>query len=134
VLVQLVDDDGAVRLFLKADDDPHASAVRFVAQLRYSLDLLRVHQLRYAGDERRFVHLVRDLGDDDVLTPLLRLLYVKAPAYLDAAASRGVSLGDAVGAHDDTAGGEIGPLDVLHQLLHLHVRIVDQVDYRVHHL
>src|SRR5207248_9904863 len=60
---------------------------------------------------------VRQLGDDDGGPPAAQLFDVGAGAHDDAAAARPVRVANPRAAHDDRAGGEVGPLDVPHELL-----------------
>ncbi len=62
---QLVEDDIARRVALQFDDDAHALAVAFVADIGNAFDALVAHQFGDVLDHRRLVHLIGDFGDDD---------------------------------------------------------------------
>ena len=74
------------------------------------------------------------LGDDDRLLALLERLDVGARLDAHTTAAGLVGVFDAGAAEDDPAGREVRALDVAHQALDLHVRIVDVGDRRVDHL
>src|SRR5205823_2683887 len=60
VLVEIVEDDLRHFAALQLDDDPHAIAIRFVAQIRNAFDRLVAHQF---GDPLEQVLLVYLIGD-----------------------------------------------------------------------
>ena len=83
------------------------------------------------GDGR----LVRHLGDDDlVAAPPARLLDLAHRAQPDRALAGAVGVDDPLAAHDERAGGEVGPLDELHQVVGRRLGVVDEVDGGVDHL
>ena len=109
------------------DDDAQAVLVRLVAQFGNALDLLVLDQLRDLLDEPRLVELVRDLGDhDDVPAAFLVPDHLGARAHIDAAPTGAIGLHDAGAAVDDSGGGKIRPLDVLHQGIDADGRVVEQ--------
>ena len=65
VLEQVVQHLVRVRVALDLDVDPHPVAVGLVAQVRDAVDLLVLDEVRDLLEQRRLVHLVRQLGDDD---------------------------------------------------------------------
>ena len=67
VLEELVQDDLGLGAALEFDDDAHAVAIAFVANVGNVFNRLVVDQLRDALDQARLVHLVRNFGDDDGL-------------------------------------------------------------------
>ena len=73
-------------------------------------------------------HLVGHLGDDDRLLALAQRLDVRAPAHEHAAAPRLVGVLDPLAPDDDSAGGEVRALDVLHQAGGVDRRVVDEGD------
>ena len=116
------------------DNDAQAVLVGFVAQLGDALDLLLFHQFRDLLDEPRFVELVGNLRDhDDVAAPLLVLDHFGPGAHVDAAPARAVGLHDAGPAVDDSGGGKIRALDVLHEPVDADRRVVEQRQHAGHH-
>ena len=83
------------------------------------------------GDRR----LVRHLGDDDLVAaaaaPLLDLAH---RPQADRALAGAVGVDDPLAAHDQRAGGEVGALHELHQVVGRGVGVVDEVDGGVDHL
>ena len=113
---------------LELDDDAHAVAVGLVPDVGDALQPLVLHLVGHVLDEHALVDLVGDLGDDDagaVLAELLKL--VPGPDH-DAAPAGGVGRPDAAAAHDDALGGEVGALDVLHQVGQGALRVVQHAD------
>ena len=109
VLVQVVQHDVAELAALQIDDDPHAVAIGFVANVRDAFNGLGVDQLRDVLDQALLVDLIRNRGDDDGRAiALLRDLDLGLRAHDDRAAAGEVRLLDAVAADDVAAGGEVG--------------------------
>ena len=73
VLVEVVEHDLGDLAALQLDDDAHAVAVALVADVGDAFDRLLAHQLGDPLDQLRLVHLVGDLGDDDLLPVALLL-------------------------------------------------------------
>ena len=85
--VELVQHHVGDRVALQLDDDAHAVAVGFVADVGDALDPLVAHQLGDLLLHRRLVHLVGNLGDDDRLALLADRLEMHAAAHDDRAAA-----------------------------------------------
>ena len=64
----------ATRVALELDDDAHAVAVGFVAEIRDALDAFLAHQLGDLLDQRGLVDLIGNLGDDQRLALLAQFL------------------------------------------------------------
>ena len=79
---------------LELDDHPHPVAVGLVAQVGDALDPLAVHQLGDLLHQRRLVHLVGQLGDDDRGAARAGLLERDLGPDDDPAAAVGVHLAD----------------------------------------
>ena len=74
---ELVEHDFGRRVALQLDDDAHAFAVRFVADVADALDPLVLGGLGDLLDQRVLAHLVGDFGEDDraaVAAPFLDLV------------------------------------------------------------
>ena len=124
VLVEVVDHHLGDGVALEFDD--HAGVlIGLVADGTDVGDDLLVHQSRDALDEGGAVDVVGDLGDDDLLAATLDLLDPGATADLHGTAARLEILLDAADAAELAARREVGPLDVLHQLLDRDVGVVD---------
>ncbi len=79
-------------------------------------------------DELALVDLIGELGDDDpgaVLSVLLEL----CPRLEDNLAPAGqIGLADAAAAHDDAAGRKVGPGQMLHQVRHRRLGVIQHAD------
>ena len=84
----------------------------------------------HALDEHALVDLIGNLGNDDAGTVLAELLKLMPGPDHHPAAAGGVGGPDAAAAHDDAFRGEIGSLDVLHQVAQSGLGIVQHVDAR----
>ena len=133
MLEQVVQDDLGVVVLGDLDDHPHAVAVGLVPQVGDAFDFFVPDQLGDLLDQLGFVHLVGQLGDDDALAVLLVDFHARLGLHANRAAARGIGLVDAFAAQNEAAGGEIGPLDELHQVLDGGLGVVDQVGEAVDH-
>ena len=124
VLVKVVNDHLGQGVPLDFDDDARV-LVRFVAHGGDVRQHFFVDKLGDALDQQGAVDIVGNGGDDNVFAPALDFLQADLAADFDRAASGLEVLLDAGQAADGAAGGEIRPLDVLHQLLHGNVRVVN---------
>ena len=135
VLVEVVEDDEAGRVLLELDHEPRLATGRLVVDVADALDRARLHELGDAGRAHGDRRLVRHLGDDDLVAaaaaPLLDLAHRPQP---DGALAGAVGVDDPLAAHDQRAGGEVGALHELHQVVGRGVGVVDEVDGGVDHL
>ena len=145
VLEQVVQHLVRVGVALDLDVDAHPVAVGLVAQVGDALDPLVLDQLGDLLEQRRLVHLVRQLGDDDRRPVAADLLERDLGAHHDPAAAVGVHLADGVDglplagqqvalllvAEDRPAGREVRALDVLAEVVGRELRVVDEGDRRV---
>ena len=105
----------------------HAVAVGVVVDVGDALNALLLHQVGDALDKAGLVHLVGQLGDDNLgAAGLFVLLDLRPGPHGDAPPAGGVGGADAAAAHDNAPGGEVRPLDVLHQLLQGGLGVVDK--------
>ena len=111
-------------LGLEHQTDVFRGLVAHVAQQR---GLLVVDQLGQLLDQIGLLHLIRDLGDDDLVHPLAQILLGPGGADADAATA-GLVDAEQAGPRldDDAAGGEVRALDVGHQGFDAAVGIVQQ--------
>src|SRR5947209_7454950 len=117
VFEEIVEDELGFFAALDFDDDAHAFAVGFVADIADAVELLGLDQLRDGLDEPGLIHLIGDFGDDDVFAVLAGIFDGGLGAHGEAAAAFLVGLLDAFAAGDETSGGEIGAGDELHHFL-----------------
>ena len=125
VAPQLVEDDIGRRVALQVDDDAHAQAVGFVADVGDALDALVLGGFGDLLDQPVLADLVGDFGEHDRAAVAAAFLDVWRDAHHDRAASGGVGAADARQAEDQAAGREIGALHMLHQPFGGDRRIVD---------
>src|ERR1700683_4512760 len=119
-----------LRLFvaLHFDDNAHAVAVAFVANVGDAFDFFILNEAGDIFDEARFVDLIGELGDDDVLAILAALFDGNFGAHLEGAAAGFVGLLDALAAINVTGGGKIGAGDELHDLFQIGFGLFNQHD------
>ena len=131
LLVEVVENDlGRRAAALQLDHQPHAAAVRLVAQVGDPVELLLANEVGDLGDQAVVAALLDhegQLGDDDRLLAPLQRLDVGARPHPDAAAARRVGVADPLGAHHPAA-REVGALDVLHQPRQVDLGVVDVGD------
>ena len=118
------------RLFvaLDFDHDAHAVAVAFVANVGDAFDLLVVDQLGDVLDQVLFVHLIRKLGDDDVLAVFAALLDGGFRAHLERAAAGLVRLLDSLAPVDVASRRKIRAGNNFHHLLERGLGLLDEQD------
>ncbi len=135
VAVELVQHDLGLEIAADLDDDAHAVAVGFVAQVGDALDALVADGIGDDLDHPRLVDLIGDLVDDDRHPILADLLDVDPRAHGHGAAAGLVGADDATPPEDDRAGREVGTEDVrLDQLADGDGRVVDDGTGGAHHL
>ena len=131
VLVEVVEDDLREGAALEFDDDADAVAGAFVADVGDAFDDLLVDEVGHLLDHAGLVHRVGDLGDDDGLFVLV-FDDLGLAAHDDGAAAELVHGLDGAGAADGGAGGEVGALDELHEVVDGAVGVVDVMGDPVH--
>ena len=129
VLVELVEHDLGDGVALELDDQAHPALVGVVLDVGDPVELLLLDQVGDLLDEPAVAALldhVGQLGDHDGLLALLERLDVRAGLEPHAPATAGVGLADPGHPEDDSAGREVGALDVLHQPLDVDVGVLDE--------
>ena len=134
VAPQLIEHHLGDRVALDLDDDAHAVAVGFVAQIRNAFDALVAHQFGNLLDQRRLVHLIGNFGDDERFALLAQFLDFDAGAHDDRAAPGMIGAADAAAPEDHSAGRKIRPRHDLHQFVDGDLRPFHQRHDRVDHL
>src|SRR5690606_6001740 len=133
VFQQLVQDDVGVDVPPQLDDDPHAGAIGLVPQRGEGVDLPLAGELGDLSHQRRLVNHVRDLGDDDPVPAPLEGLDPGAGRHGQAPAAGLGRVPDPFAAQDQRAGGKVRAFDVLHQVGHGGIRVVDELYDGVDH-
>src|SRR5467141_2749747 len=119
---------------LQLDDDAHAFARGFITHVGNAFELFRLHQFGNALDQPRFVHLVRNLGDDDAFAVFSGLFDGGFGAHDEAAAARFVSSFDAFAPRDVRSGRKIWPGHNFHHFFQSRIGLFNQQNRRVHDL
>ena len=137
-LEQVVQHHLGIGIPAQFDDDPHAVAVGFVANVGNPLELLVVHQLGNALDQRGLVGLIGQLRDDHSVAigaPLgLDRLNRGHAAHRDGTAAGFVHLPNPAPPQDLTAGGEVRSLDDGGQLTIADFGVGDQREQAINQL
>ncbi len=145
MLEQVVQHLVRVGVALDLDVDAHPVAVGLVPQVGDPVDLLVLDEVRDLLEQRRLVHLVRQLGDDDRRPVAAGLLERDLRPHHDAPVAVGVHLADGVDrlllarqrvapgleAVDRGPGREVRPADDVAQVVVGDARVVDERDRRV---
>ena len=113
-----------VGVLFQLDDHPHAVAVGLIPNVGDALQALVLHLVGHVLDEQALVDLVGDLGDDDAGAAVAELLQLVPGTDDHTAPAGGVGRPDARPAHDDALCGEVGALDVLHQVVEIRLRVI----------
>ena len=117
-------------------------SVAFVLHGGDAVDLLVAHQLGDALLQHGFVHLVWQLGDDDLRAPVGGLLELDLCANQHTPAAGGVRMFDIVDdetfavlfvAHHQAASGKVWALDELKQIVDSRIWMIDQMVHRIDH-
>src|SRR5262245_14075964 len=134
VFVELVEDDVRDGIAFELDDDAHAFSVRFIAEIGDSFNFLLLHQTGNLLDDPILVDHEGNFTDNDLLFPgTFDRFSESLAAHLDDAFTFVVRLGDRLLAVNETAGREIRPLDILHQLFDAKIRIFHQGNQSIDH-
>ena len=126
VAVELVEHDIRHSVALDLDDDAHAVAIGFVAQIGDAFDLLFADELRDLLDQRRLVHLIGDLVDDDRFALLAHDLDLGFASHDDRAATRHVGRARAGTSEDHCAGREVRAGNQLDETFGRDIGVLDE--------
>ena len=140
VLEKVVEDLARGGIALALDDDAHPVPIRLVSQVGDALDLAGLHEIGDLLEERGLVDLVRDGRRDDGRAPAAGLLECDLCLHDDPPAAVGVHVPDRVDllpltrdrvatpvvAEDRAAGREVGPEEVLAELVVGELGVLDE--------
>ena len=118
------------------DFNHHAQTIfiRLIAQFGDAFNLLLFHQLGDLLDQPRLIHLIRQLGDDDVVaTGFVVVLNGVASAHINTSTACTIRRQNARAAIDNGTGGEVRPGDILHQVIYRQRVVVDEGQTAVNH-
>src|ERR1700740_1519859 len=133
VLEEIVQDELGFLAALQLDNDAHAVAVAFVADVGDAFDFFVGDEFGDTLDEPGFGDLVRNFGDDDVFAVLAGFFDGRFGAHGEAAAAGFVGLLNAFTACDVPAGRKIRARDELHRFFQCEVGLFDHSDGGVNH-
>ena len=129
MLVEVVEHNLRNLTLLQLNDDTHAVAIRFVAQIGDTLDLLVPHQIGNVLNEVRFVNLVWQLRNHEGLALGARMdLHHRPGTHGYRAAAGGKSVAHATSPIDKAACREIGAGHHLHQFIIVCLMVLNQRD------
>ena len=114
---QAVQDHLRVGVLFQLDDDAHTLSVRLVPQAGNAFQPLGVDLLGDIFNQASLIDLIGQLRNDDAGAASAELLHLRLCPNGDLPSAGAIGGTDAATAHDDAAGGEIGSLDVLHQIV-----------------
>ena len=135
VFEEIVQDHVGVFAAFHLDHHAHAALVGLVAQFADAFDLAVLDQLGDLFEQIGLVHLVRQFGDDNALTPALLVGLDRGARTDDHAPTAGaIGLADFVDAIKDAGSREVGRRHQLHQVVDAAVGLVDQRQAGIHHL
>ena len=134
MLIQIVQHHLGIDVLLQLDDDPHAVPVALVADVADPLQLLVPHQVGDLFHQLGLVHHIGDFRHHNPAAVAGHFLDIGPAAHGDFSVAGIIGLPDSRAAQNQPSGGEIRPLDMLHQILNGAVRIVDHADDAVDHL
>ena len=122
---QLVQHHIGGRITLQIDDDAHALAAGFIANVGNTLDTLVLRGFGDFFDQSGFADLKRNAGQDDRATIAFSFLNLVAGALHDGALAFAIGRTCAAGAKDQWPSGEIRGRDDLDQLINGDGRVID---------
>ena len=120
---QLVEHNLAHRIALQLDHNAHAVAVGLIAQIGNTLDPLFTHQIGDLFDQRRFVDLIRNFGDDNGFPILADFFNAGLGTHDHRTASGAIGIADAATPQNRASGRKIGPRHDHRQIFDRNLRI-----------
>ncbi len=126
LLIEIVDDHLGNGVAFQFHDDSQSFLTRFVTQITDPLEFLVVNQMCDLFEEIGLVYVVRDFRDDDTFLAALHFFDTHAATHLDATATRGEVVLDALMAANHPTGREIRSFNQLGQRFQFQLRLVDQ--------
>ena len=134
MLVQLVQHNLRLGPTLEFDHYAHAVAIAFISDIAYVFNVLVVDQLSHAFDQASFVHLIRDLRDNDGLAVFVESFDCRFSTHHEAAAAGAVGFEDSTAPVNDASSGEVRALHEFQNFRKLYCGIVHQRDGGIHNL
>ena len=131
VFEKIVENQLGIGVFLELDGNAKAVSVRLVPYLSNSGYLVIDPNIVNLLDQDRFINLVRNLGDDDLLFSALQFFNLSSRADYDATFPSLVGFLELITALDNGSCREVWTRQKLHEFVHLGRRMVNHIDDRV---
>ena len=109
----------------------HTLTVRVVFHIGDAFNTLFLYQISDTLDQTCLVHLIGYLGHYDFEAAVFLFLNFCTGAHGNAAAAGTISSPDSAAAHNDAAGGEVRPFDMLHHFIQCSIRVINQAAHTV---
>ena len=132
--VDLVQDNIGIRFPLQLQDNTKTLPVRLVPDRSHTVELAVPDEAPHLLQQVAFVDHIGDLGNHDVGTVALDFLYAGPSPEGDRPRPGRIRVPDPLDPVDNRPGRKIGSLDVVHEILDVKVRRVDESDKGVRHL
>ena len=133
VLEKVVENQVSIGIFLELDSNAKTVSVGFVPYLSNASYLIIDPHIVNLLDQDRFINLVRNLSDDDLIFTALQLFNLSSGSHHDATFASLVGFFDLVSALDNSSCREVRTRQKLHEFVHLGRRMVNHIDDRVNH-
>ena len=134
VLVEVIEHHAGHGIALEVVDDAHSVAVRLVAHIRNTLNLLVVNERGGLLNHRGLVHHIGNFGNNDLFLAGFAGFEACFCPHNYATPTGFEGLLNALIAVDDAARGEVRSRDVLHQLGHRDIRVFEVGNDAAHYL
>ena len=126
IFIQLVQNDICIIVLLDINDYLNIIAGGGIVQIADALHTLFLRQLTDFFQQTQLIDHIRNFSDDNTFSAVMRF-NLRCGAHNNLAASGAVRRTNPAFPKDIRACGEIGPLDVLHQFLHIGFSALDFV-------
>ena len=131
VLKEVVENQLGIGVFLELNSNAKTVPVGFVPHLGNAGHLIIDPHIVDFLDQDRFINLVRNLGNDDLLFSAFQLFNLSSGAHHDATFSSLVSFLNLITTLDNGSCREVWTRQEFHEFVHLGRRMVNHIDDRV---
>ena len=117
------------------NEDTHTLAVRFITQIRNSLQLFMTYQISDFFQQNRLIDHKRQFGNNNQISPVFGLFKMTFCPYPDYPASRCICVIDSTFTDDRSPGWKIRSRNKLHQILNCRIfTIIQIIKQGIHYL
>ena len=131
VFEKIVENQLGIGIFLELNGNAKTVPVGFVPHLGNAGHLVIDPHIVNLLDQDRFINLVRNLGDDDLLFTTLQLFNLSSGTHHDATFTSLVGFLNLISALDNGSCREVWTRQKLHEFVHLGRGMVNHIDNRV---